>query len=69
MSLGATASVSQSKERWSRDPESRVQFPVGGLGVAFFATGQICLTLKNNLSINKPEDLGVAFLQLVPVGS
>ena len=36
----ATASVAQSVERWSRDPESRVQFPAGGgLGVAVFATG------------------------------
>ena len=26
-------------ERWSRDPGSRVQFPAGGFGVAFFATG------------------------------
>ena len=33
------ASVAQSVERWSRDPGSRVQFPAGGLGVAFFATG------------------------------
>ena len=32
-------SVAQSVERWSRDPGSRVQFPAGGLGVAFFATG------------------------------
>ena len=31
--------VAQSVERWSRDPELRVQFPAGGLGVAFFATG------------------------------
>ena len=37
----ATASVSQSVERWSRDPGSRVQFPAGGLGVAFFATGPV----------------------------
>ena len=37
--LTATASVAQSVERWSRDPGSRVQFPTGGLGVAFFATG------------------------------
>ena len=44
-----TASVAQSVERWSKDPGvttnpgiwfgSRVQFPAGGLGVAFFATG------------------------------
>ena len=26
-------------ERWSRDAGSRVQFPAGGFGVAFFATG------------------------------
>ena len=37
--LTATASVAQSVECWSRDPGSRVQFPAGGLGVAFFATG------------------------------
>ena len=37
--LTATASVAQSVERWSSDPGSRVQFPAGGLGVAFFATG------------------------------
>ena len=37
--LTATASVTQSVERWSRDPGSRVQFPAGGLGVAFFANG------------------------------
>ena len=37
--LTAMASVAQSVERWSRDPGSRVQFPAGGLGVAFFATG------------------------------
>ena len=53
-------------ECWSRDPGSQVQFPAGGFGVAFFASGtswilnvclfdtQIFLTLKNNLSINKP---------------
>ena len=53
-------------EHWSRDPGSRVQFPAGTFGVAFFASctswilnvclfgTQICLTLKNNLSINKP---------------
>ena len=35
----ATVSVAQSVERWTRDPDSRVQFPAGGLGVAFFATG------------------------------
>ena len=35
----ATASIAESVERWSRDPGSRVQFPAGGLGVAFFATG------------------------------
>ena len=34
-----TASVVQSVERWFRDPESRVQFPARGLGVALFATG------------------------------
>ena len=39
LKLTATASVAQSVERWFRDPESRVQFPGGGLGVAFFATG------------------------------
>ena len=32
-------SVAQSVERWSRDPGTRVQFPAGGLGAAFFATG------------------------------
>ena len=37
--LTATASVAQSVEHWSRDPGSRVQFPAGGLEVAFFATG------------------------------
>ena len=37
--LTATISVAQTVERWSRDPGSRVQFPAGGLGVAFFATG------------------------------
>ena len=37
--LTATASVAQSVEHWSRDPGLRVQFPAGGLGVAFFATG------------------------------
>ena len=37
--LTATASVAQSVERWSRDPGSWVQFPAGGLGVAFFVTG------------------------------
>ena len=37
--LMATASVSQSVERWSRDLGSQVQFPAGGLGVAFFANG------------------------------
>ena len=31
--LTATASVAQSVERWSRDRESPVQFPAGGLGV------------------------------------
>ena len=36
--LTATVSVAQSVERWSRDPGSQVQFPAGGLGVAFFAT-------------------------------
>ena len=36
--LTEMASVAQSVERWSRDPWSRVQFPVGGLGVAFFST-------------------------------
>ena len=38
----ATASVSQLVERWStwsRHPGLLVQFPAGGLGVAFFATG------------------------------
>ena len=38
--LTSTASVAQSVERWSRDPGSRVQFPAGGLGVAFFTTGR-----------------------------
>ena len=33
-----TTSVTQSVERWSRDPGSRVQFLARGLGVAFFAT-------------------------------
>ena len=37
--LMATASVAQLVERWSRDPGSRVQFPAGGLGFAFFTTG------------------------------
>ena len=37
--LTATAFVARSVERWSRDPGSRVQFPSGGLGVAFSATG------------------------------
>ena len=37
--LTVTASVAQSVERWSRDPGSRIQFPAGDLGVAFFATG------------------------------
>ena len=37
--LMATASVAQSVERWSKDPASWAQFPAGGLGVAFFATG------------------------------
>ena len=37
--LTAMASVAQSVERWSRDPGSWVQFPVGGLGVAIFTTG------------------------------
>ena len=36
--LTATAPVAQLVERWSRDPGSRVQFPVGGLVVAFSAT-------------------------------
>ena len=31
--------VAQSVEHWSRDPGSRVQFPAGGFGFAFFATG------------------------------
>ena len=37
--LTATASVAQSVERWSRDPVLWVQFPGGGLGVAFFPVG------------------------------
>ena len=37
--LTATASVVQSAERWSRDLGSRVRYPAGGIGVAFFATG------------------------------
>ena len=37
--LMATASVAQSVDGWSRDPGSRVQFPAGGLGVAFFVSG------------------------------
>ena len=37
--LTEMASVAQSVEHWSRDPWSRVQFPVGGLGVVSFATG------------------------------
>ena len=36
-----TAFVAQSVEHWSRDAGSRVRFPVGGLGVAFFATGPV----------------------------
>ena len=53
--LTATASVAQSVERWPKDLRSRVQFPAGGLGVAFFANvylsdTRIYLTLKNNLS-------------------
>ena len=36
--LTATDYVPQPVERWSRDPGSRFQFPVGGLGVAFSAT-------------------------------
>ena len=43
--LTATASVAQSVERWSRDSGSRVRFPAGGFGVAFFATGS-CWVLK-----------------------
>ena len=39
LKLTAKGSVAQSVERWSRDPGSLVQFPAGGLGVAFFATG------------------------------
>ena len=34
-----TASAAWSVERLSRDPESLVQFPAGGFGVALFATG------------------------------
>ena len=34
-----TKPVAQSAERWSRDPGSWVQFPVGGFGVAFSSTG------------------------------
>ena len=36
-----TAMTSRSVERWSRDPGSRVQFPAGSLGVAFFTTGPV----------------------------
>ena len=34
-----TGFVARSIESLSRDPVSRAQFPAGGLGVAFFATG------------------------------
>ena len=44
--LTATASVAQSVEHWSRDPGSRVEFPAGGLGVAFFVTPWSRLGLK-----------------------
>ena len=37
--LTATDSVAHSVERWSSDAGSCVQFPAGGLGVVFFATG------------------------------
>ena len=37
--LTATAFVAQLVELWSRDPRSRIQFPAGGLAIAFFATG------------------------------
>ena len=43
--LTATASVAQSVERWSRDPGWRFQFPAGGLGVSFLASGS-SLVLK-----------------------
>ena len=44
--LQTTASVAQSVERWSRDPEVAGSIPkAGGLGVAFFATGP-CWVLK-----------------------
>ena len=61
--LTATASVAQSVERWSRDPESRVRFPAGGLGVAFFATGPgwvlKCISFwhSNLLYFKKPIDI------------
>ena len=37
--ISCTELAAQSVERWSRDPGSRIQFPVGGLGVAFFEAG------------------------------
>ena len=49
--LTATASVAQSVKCWSRDPGSRVQFPAGGLGVAFSATSPDLPYFKNHLSI------------------
>ena len=36
--VGILVNLYSEIERWSRDPGSRVQFPAGGLGVAFFAT-------------------------------
>ena len=49
--LTATASVALSVKRWATVPGSRVQFPVGGLGVAFFATSPgwvlICISVSD----------------------
>ena len=39
LDLWTNAAVAQSVNRWARDTRSWVQFPAGGLGVAFFATG------------------------------
>ena len=46
------ASVAQSVERWSRDPGSRVQFPAGDLGVAFFETGPGCVLKSKHQSVD-----------------
>ena len=45
-----TGFVARSVESLSRDPVSRVQFPAGGLGDAFFATGPVWVLICISVS-------------------